>query len=130
MKKTSRKILLAEDDRFMRKAAEAALRHHGFAVTTAVDGEEALRLARSEQPDLVLLDLIMPKLHGFAVLRALKEDSSTKDLPVIVISNLEQECDLRTARELGAMDYWVKANVGLEELATRVEALLPIREAV
>lgn len=127
---TTRKILLAEDDRFMRKAADAALRHHGFTVITASDGEEALRLARAELPDLILLDLIMPKLQGFAVMRALKLDPLTSGIPVVVISNLEQASDLKTATELGAVDYWVKANVGLEELAKRVESLLPVRGAV
>jgi CheY-like chemotaxis protein len=126
----NRKILLAEDDRFMRKAADAALRHHGFIVVTASDGEEALRLAKSELPELILLDLIMPKLHGFAVLRALKQEPSTASIPVIVISNLEQASDLKTATELGAVDYWVKANVGLEELVKRVETFLPVRGAV
>lgn len=65
-------ILLAEDDRFLRKAAEATLRRHGFTVLTAMDGEEALRLVQNEAVDLILLDMIMPKLQGFEVLRALK----------------------------------------------------------
>jgi DNA-binding response OmpR family regulator len=129
MKNSTQKILLAEDDRFMRKAADAALRRHGFCVITAVDGENALELARSEQPALILLDLIMPKLHGFAVMRALKKDPETAAIPIIVISNLEQQSDLATAQELGALDYWVKANIGLEELATRVEALLAVQGA-
>ncbi len=91
------RILLAEDDRFLRRAAEATLRRHGFDVLTAVDGEEALRLARAERPDLVLLDLIMPKLQGFEVLRALKEDAATANIPVVVVSNLGQDNDVRQA---------------------------------
>lgn len=120
----TKKILLAEDDRFMRRAAEATLRHHGFTVITAPDGEEALRLAQCEVPDLVLLDLIMPKLHGFEVLKALKGDPATSQIPVIVFSNLGQESDSRMAHELGALDYWVKSNLGLEDLAGRLELLL------
>jgi two-component system, OmpR family, alkaline phosphatase synthesis response regulator PhoP len=119
-----RKILLAEDDRFMRKAAEATLRHHGFTVVTAADGEEALSLAQREIPDLILLDLIMPKLHGFEVLKALKRDPATSQIPVVVFSNLGQESDSRMAHELGAVDYWIKANLRLEELAGRLELLL------
>jgi two-component system alkaline phosphatase synthesis response regulator PhoP len=119
-----RKILLAEDDRFLRRAADATLRHHGFTVFTAVDGQEALDVARKEIPDLILLDLIMPKLQGFEVLRELKASPLTAGIPVIVLSNLGQEKDAVSARELGALDYWVKANVGLEELAKRVEAVL------
>jgi len=93
-------------------------------VFTAVDGEEALNLARKEIPDLILLDLIMPKVQGFEVLRELKASPLTAGIPVIVLSNLGQEKDSQSARELGALDYWVKANVGLEELAKRVEAVL------
>jgi DNA-binding response OmpR family regulator len=119
-----RKVLLAEDDRFLRRAADATLRRHGFTVITAVDGEEALSKARQEIPDLILLDLIMPKLQGFEVLRELKTSPLTSAIPVIVLSNLGQEKDSKTARELGALDYWVKANVGLEELVKRVEAAL------
>ncbi len=99
------RILLAEDDRFLRKAAEATLRQNGFTVLTAVDGEEALRLARAEAPDLVLLDLIMPKVQGFEVLRALKQDPATAGIPVIVLSNLGQDSDVQRALEAGAAEY-------------------------
>lgn len=122
-------ILLAEDNKFLRKAAEAALRSHGFTVLTAVDGEEALKLAQSLHgvPDLILLDIVMPKLNGFDVLRLLKADPVTSHIPVIVLSNLEQQNDVLTARELGAAGYWVKASVGLEQLVERVQALLAER---
>lgn len=118
------RILLAEDDRFLRRAAEATLRRHGFDVLTAVDGEEALRLARAERPDLVLLDLIMPKLQGFEVLRALKEDAATASIPVVVVSNLGQDNDVRQALEAGATAYLIKAHLGLQELVVRVQAAL------
>jgi DNA-binding response OmpR family regulator len=108
----------------MRRAAEATLRHHGFTVITAADGEEAFSLAQLEVPDLILLDLIMPKLHGFEVLKALKRDPATSHIPVIVFSNLGQESDSRMSHELGAADYWIKANLGLEEMAGRLEILL------
>ena len=107
-----RRVLLAEDDRFLRRAAEARLRQHGLEVLTAADGEEALRLARSERLDLVLLDVIMPKLEGFEVLRRLKEDAATARIPVIVLSNL------------GAVAYLVKANLSLQDLVDRVDAAL------
>ena len=122
-------ILLAEDNKFLRKAAEAALRGHGFTVLAATDGEEALKLAQSmhSAPDLVLLDIVMPKLNGFDVLRLLKGDPVTSHIPVIVLSNLEQQNDVLTARELGAAGYWVKATVGLDELVERVQSLLAER---
>jgi DNA-binding response OmpR family regulator len=123
----ARRILLAEDDRFLRKAAEAALRRHGFEVLAAVDGEDALRRAREEPPDLILLDLIMPKLNGFEVLRELKQDLLTASIPVIVLSNLGQEGDVQHAMEGGAAAYCIKANLSLEELVRRVEEALANR---
>jgi len=124
----SRKVLVAEDDRFLRRAAESALRRHGFDVITASDGEEALRLARQELPDIILLDLIMPKLQGFDVLRELKQDPSTSSIRVVILSNLGQEQDSKFATEMGAVDYWVKANIGPSEIGRRVEALLTANE--
>lgn len=122
------RILLAEDDRFLRKSAGAMLRRQGFMVLAAEDGEEALRLARTESPDLILLDIIMPKIQGFDVLKALKSDPHTSPIPVIILSNLGQESDSLAAREMGALDYWVKSNLALEELATRVgQALATLR---
>jgi CheY-like chemotaxis protein len=118
------RILLAEDDRFLRKAAEARLRQRGYHVTVAVDGEEALRLARTEAPDLVLLDLIMPKMQGFQVLRALKEDATTATIPVIVLSNLGQDRDIQQAMKDGASAYYIKANLSLKDLAEKVELAL------
>jgi len=114
------RILLAEDDRFLRKSAGAMLRRQGFIVMATEDGEDALRLARTESPDLILLDVIMPKMQGFDVLRALKSDPHTSPIPVIILSNLGQESDSVAAREMGALDYWVKSDLALEELALRV----------
>lgn len=114
------RVLLAEDDRFLRKAAETALKRQGFTVFPAVDGEEALRVARAETPDIVLLDLIMPKLQGFEVLRALKADAATAKIPVIILSNLGQESDVKQAMEAGAAGYFVKANLSLQDLVKRV----------
>lgn len=120
----AKRILLAEDDRFLRKAAEATLRRHGFTVLTAVDGEEALRLAQAEAPDLILLDLIMPKIQGFEVLRTLKQDPATAPIPVIVVSNLGQEHDMQQALAAGAAAYLVKANLSLQDLVQQVEGAL------
>jgi DNA-binding response OmpR family regulator len=120
MSESTRRILLAEDDRFLRKAAETALKRRGFAVLAAVDGEEALRMARTEAPDLILLDLIMPKLQGFEVLRALKADAATAATPVIILSNLGQDSDVKQAMEAGAVGYFVKANLSLQDLVKKV----------
>jgi CheY-like chemotaxis protein len=120
----ARRVLLAEDDRFLRRAAEARLRRRGLDVLTAADGEEALRLARAEPLDLILLDVIMPKLEGFQVLKALKEDEATARIPVIILSNLEQERDVAQAKALGAIAFLVKAHLSLQDLVDRVDAAL------
>jgi len=124
MDKPPKRILLAEDDRFLRKAAEVTLRRHGFTVLTASDGEAAVQMARAETPDLVLLDLIMPRLQGFEVLRTLKQDPATQAIPVIVLSNLGQPSDVRQAMEEGAAAYFVKADLSLQALVQRVEEAL------
>jgi len=120
----ARRVLLAEDDRFLRRAAEARLRQHGLEVLTAADGEEALRLARAEPLDLILLDVVMPKLEGFEVLRLLKEDAATARIPVIILSNLGQERDVAQAKTLGAIAFLVKAHLSLQDLVDRVDAAL------
>jgi len=118
------KIVVADDDRMFRKAAETTLRREGYAVVTASDGEEALQLIRSERPDIIVLDLIMPKLQGFDVLQVLKQDSVTTDIPVIVLSSLMQEQDKQEALDLGAAAYFNKATFSLSELVKQVASTL------
>ncbi len=121
---TKKRILLAEDSRFLSKAAETALSRAEFTVLLAADGEEALRIATSEAPDLILLDLIMPKLQGFEVLRQLKSNPATAGIPVIVMSNLGQDQDVELAAKLGAEDYLIKTALPLKEMVRRVERYL------
>jgi DNA-binding response OmpR family regulator len=121
---TTKRILLVEDDRFLRRACEASLRQRGFTVIAAADGEEGLRQARAEHPDLILLDLLMPKLAGVEVLRALKAEPATKSIPVLILSNSSREQDVAEVSSLGAVDYWVKADLSLKELGDRVARLL------
>jgi DNA-binding response OmpR family regulator len=124
--RSARRILLVEDDRFLRRACEASLRQRGFDVRTASDGEEGLRLALSEPFDLILLDILMPKLTGLDVLRALRAAESTRETSVLVLSNSSSPSDMGEVAALGALGYWVKANLSLQELGDRVEQLLKI----
>ena len=124
MSPDSHRILLVEDDRFLRKAASGMLRKLGHTVITAEDGAEALLRAREEPPELILLDLIMPKIQGFEVLRTLKADPATSHIPVIVISNLGQETDRQATLDAGAAEYLVKVNLSLVELAAAVDRAL------
>ena len=118
------RILLAEDDRILRRAGEVTLSKNGYAVIVAVDGEDALSKAREHKPDLILLDVIMPKLGGFDVLRSLKNDPDTRNIPVIMLSNLSEESDVREAIELGARGYLVKSTVVPQQLADKVAETL------
>lgn len=120
---TGKTILLAEDERSLRRAAEVALTRRGFRVITAVNGEEALQLARLHQPDLILLDLLMPKMTGMQVLDALRADPATHGLRVLILSNSSRELEIAGAEKLGVIDYWIKANVSLQELGDRVTGL-------
>jgi len=121
------RILLAEDDRILRKAGEVSLRKKGYDVIPAVDGEDALIKARAHKPDLVLLDVMMPKMQGFEVLDALKGDPTVRDIPVIMLTNLETAADIKRAADAGAHSYLVKSNMNLDELAARIAEALAHR---
>ena len=124
MSSDGKRVLLVEDDRFLRRACEKSLRQQGFAVSTAADGEEALRAVQAGPPDLILLDLLMPKVTGIEVLRALKADEKTRAIPVVILTNSSKETDVREIETLGAAGYLVKANLSLEELGHQVNQLL------
>jgi CheY-like chemotaxis protein len=115
-----KRILLVEDDRFLRKAAEVRLRRAGYTVITAADGEEAIATASATRPDLVLLDLIMPRMQGFEVLRLLRTQPNMKGVPIVVLTNLSQDADRERAMTHGANGYLIKANMSLDALAEAV----------
>ena len=121
---TGRRVLLVEDDPILQRAADASLRQRGFVVLTASDGEEGLRIAREQCPDLVLLDLLMPLMPGMELLRSLKAEDATRHIPVLILSNSSRDDDNREAISLGAAGYLVKANISLKELGDHVERLL------
>jgi CheY-like chemotaxis protein len=124
---TPRTILLAEDDRFLRRAAEVTLKQRGFTVLVACDGQEALDMARAYRPDLLLLDLLMPRKTGMEVLTELRAEPGTRDLRVLILSNSSKELEMQSAKALGVAGYWIKANLSLKELGDRVTALLDAR---
>lgn len=116
-----KRVLLVEDDRFLRRACEKSLRQQGFNVSTAPDGEEALRAIHADPPDIILLDLLMPKVSGIEVLKNIKSDEKTRDIPVIILTNSSKETDIREIESLGVSGYLVKANLSLEELGNQVK---------
>jgi DNA-binding response OmpR family regulator len=117
-----KRILVVEDERAIAQAMALKLNHAGFEAKTALDGEAALDLLTSESFDLIILDLVMPKLDGFAVLRELQSRKNTT--PVIVASNLNQEGEAELAKELGAAEYFIKSNTPIVDLVKRVENIL------
>jgi DNA-binding response OmpR family regulator len=119
-----KKILFVEDERALQKTLGDLLRTEGYDVVSAYDGETGLAMAKTEKPDLILLDLILPKLHGFDVLKQIKENPDTRDIPLIVLTNLEGLGDVEKALELGATTYLVKANYSLQEVLEKVRMAL------
>jgi DNA-binding response OmpR family regulator len=116
-----KKILLVEDEKILQRAMEHALKSEGYEVVVASDGEEGLALAKKENPNLILLDLLLPKKDGFTVLTELKEDPATKNLAVIILSNLENSVDVEKALAAGATTYLVKTNYKIEEVLEKVK---------
>lgn len=114
------KILVIEDDRFLRKVYLTKLAQENFDAVSAIDGEEGLNKWKTEKPDLVLLDLILPKMNGFQVLEEAKNDPSIKDIPVIILSNLGQDSDIERGRKIGAIDYLVKANMSINDVVEKI----------
>ncbi len=120
----SNKVLIIEDDDFLRSLAVTKLEKDGFVVSMAGNGQEGLAQVASNIPDLIILDLMLPIMSGFDVLKTLKADDTTKHIKVIVFSNLGEESDIKTCLDLGANDYLVKANFTLDELVEKIKELL------
>ncbi len=119
------KILIIEDDKFLRDLLIKKLNDVGYIVVYAVDGEEGLKKSREEKPDLILLDLILPGLNGFEVLKQIKADpSEIKNIPVIILSNLGQSDDIEKGKGLGAEDFLIKAHYTLSEIIEKVQQTL------
>ncbi|OGZ33346.1 MAG: hypothetical protein A3I88_00635 [Candidatus Portnoybacteria bacterium RIFCSPLOWO2_12_FULL_39_9] len=117
-------ILFIEDESTLQKTVGQILEQEGYEIKGALDGETGLALAKREKPDLILLDLILPKLDGFEVLKGLKQDEATRSIPVIILTNLESSADVERALDLGASTYLVKANYELEEVVAKIKDIL------
>jgi len=118
------KILVIEDEAVLQKAMSDMLGEYEYESIQAIDGEQGLALAGSEKPDLILLDLVLPKKHGLEVLEELKGNEETKNIPVIVLTNLEEKEDISRAMELGAKSYLVKADYDIGEVIKRIDSAI------
>ncbi len=119
-----KKVLIVEDDEFLRSLNAKRLETEGLKVVVAVDGQSALDLIPKEMPNLIFLDLLLPGIDGFEVLKRIKADLKTKDIPVVVFSNLGQKEDIEKAHNLGAEDFLVKANFTLDDVVTKIKEIL------
>ncbi|MEK7559962.1 MAG: response regulator [Patescibacteria group bacterium] len=123
-----KKILFIEDEESLQKTMRDSLERSGYSMVSAMDGENGILLAKNENPDLILLDLILPKKDGFEVLKALKSDSRTDGIPVIVLTNLEGSGDIEKVLSLGARTYLVKSNYSLDDVLSKIKNIFESKE--
>ena len=124
VKKTNSKtLLIVEDDDVLLRTLYLVFHKSGFTIATAVDGDTALKMAQRLKPDMVLLDLLLPKMNGFDFLKNLKANPELKKIPVVVLSNLGEE-NIQKAKELGAIDYFIKSDTSLNNLKEMVLKIL------
>lgn len=114
-------ILLIEDDEFLAELYATKLNLEGFEVGLAVDGKKGLRMIKEKKPDLLLLDIILPKLDGFELLKIMKADRELKDIPVILLTNLSQKDEVKRGLALGADDYLIKAHFMPSEVVKKIK---------
>lgn len=117
----NKKILIIDDEITLQKTLSEVLAQEGFLPSSALDGEKGLELAINLIPSLILLDIIMPRLDGFKVLEELKKNAETKDIPIIILTNLEGEAEAKKMLRMGAVDYLIKSNYSLDDLINKIK---------
>jgi DNA-binding response OmpR family regulator len=127
MNEKKRKILIVEDEGLLRELMAEKLQLEGFDTIEAADGDEGLNVALKEHPDLIVLDLLMPKMGGMEVLRRLREDDYGRSIPVIIVSNLSGKEDITEGAEKGAVEYLIKANFSLDEIVDKIKEMGRLR---
>lgn len=118
-----KKILIIEDDPVAVKAFEEQLGRE-FELGYAYDGEQGLEKLKKDKPDLIILDIIMPKLPGFDVLQRIKADPDVRDIPVIIVSNMGQDVEIQKGKKLGAVEYFIKTELSLSTLLNKIREVL------
>jgi CheY-like chemotaxis protein len=122
------KILIIEDEEIIRELLQKKLSQEGYEITITRNGEEGLKAMREAKPDLILLDIVMPKMGGFEVMEEMQKDPSLKNIPVIVVSNSGQPVELDKAQELGAKDWLIKTEFDPREVLEKVKKQLSLPE--
>ncbi len=118
------KILLVEDDHFLSTILANRLKKEGYSIQQAFDGQEAIDLLKAEKPDVIVLDLILPRKSGFEVLESISTDPQVSQIPVIILSNLGQESDIQKAKSLGAVEYRVKLQTSIENSLETIKSIV------
>lgn len=121
---TKKKVLIAEDEQTLLKTIEFTLKDKGYETIVATDGEEAFDLIKKHKPDVVLLDILMPRKSGLDVLKEMKADSELSDIVVLLLTNLSDEESISQGVTLGARGYFIKSDMTLEEVAEKVEEVV------
>lgn len=119
-----KKILFIEDDDNLIKSFSERIKKEGIDFIYALNGEEGVKTAKKAKPDLILLDIILPKKSGFDVLKEIKEDETIKNTPVIILTNLEEKKDIEKALSYGAYTYLIKANYSLNDIIEKIKEIL------
>ena len=124
MAQSKKKILVVEDDPMISSMYKTKFEVDGFEVFIADNGATGLELAKKEKPDIVMLDIILPQLDGFSVLEQIKQDKNTKDIPVIMLTNLSTDEDREKGAKMGALDYLVKASLTPGQISEKIRQIL------
>lgn len=124
MTSLKKKILIVEDDEAILAMYKSKFEADGFLAITAKTGADGLEFAKTEKPDIIMLDVILPQMDGFTVLAELKKDIKTKNIPVIMLTNLGTDEDKEKGEKFGAADYIVKANMTPAEVSEKIKKLL------
>ena len=130
MSQNDKKVLVVEDDIFLSQLLSTRLEKAGIYVLKASDGEEALEIIKKERPNLVLLDIILPKKSGFEVAEEVASNPMLRSIPIIITSNLGQDSDVERGKSLGVVEYLVKAKVNVDDLVAKVQSYLTKSSAV
>ena len=124
MRNKMKRILLVEDDPFLIDIYSQKLRKEGFEVEVISDGEEVLGALQNRKPDLLILDIVLPRLDGWEILKRINENHHLKDLKIVIISNLGQKEDIERGQELGALKYFIKAHFTPSQVAEEIKKVL------
>ena len=122
--KNKKTIVIVEDDAALNRALSQMLEKEGFSVSSAVDGETGLRLIEEKKPDLVVLDIILPRKSGFEVMEEVRKKPELSAVPIVVLTNLEGKQDIERMTEFGVLGFLVKAEYTLEEITAKIKSML------